>query len=170
MIDAGILPGELHREFRIPGCQARPELTADRRAHSVDIIIVEDPRPRRTDSKCQIPHRDGIFIAMEIHMLFPDFRKNLPIHFRLFHPIQRRHIHCLQLQIIVRHGSRRDRIVVSQIVFKRDSFKGPAEGSSDIFPHPASQNLFPIFLDPAHNRHSYVWIKFCYIIHQKKKK
>ena len=143
MVNAGILIREPGGQRRITGSQTRPQLTADRRTHAVDIVIVIRTGPWRADPKRKIPHRHGILVAMEIHVLKPDVRQNLPVDLRLFHAGERSGVHRLQLQIVVRHGTARNGIIERQIIALRKSLIRPPKSPADILAEPACKNLFP---------------------------
>ena len=150
VVDAGVLTGESDRKFRVARREAGPEFAADRRSHSIDVEVIVAPRPRRPDAEGEIPHCHGIFVTVEIHVANPDFRQNLPIDLRMFHPVERGDVHRLKLKVVVRHGGGGDRIIKGEMVFKREALVWPAEGSADIFPHPAGQHLVPKILNCTH--------------------
>ena len=103
MVDAGVFIRELCRQSGIPGCETRPQFTADRRAHSAGEMVVEASGPRRTQPHFQIADGNGVLVAHELHVFRPDVRQGFAADARLLHPVQRRGIHRLKLQIVIGH-------------------------------------------------------------------
>lgn len=103
-IDTGVFIGPCRGPFRIAGSEAGPELAADRRSHTAGEMIVEAAGKRGADSQRKIAHRHGVFVDMEIHMLFPDPRKHFPVRRRFFHFQEGGDVHRLKLKVVVGHG------------------------------------------------------------------